>query len=87
MTQRRKRCGSHHATLTALTPDGGADYLSPCLRRGRRANHQTEMIEAKTPRTPIVDFAPLLFWFSAMTHRNEQNAGDMVPGVVIALIL
>jgi hypothetical protein len=44
------------------------------------------MIEAKTPKTPIVDFAPLPFWFSAITHRNEQNAGDNVPGVSAQLI-
>jgi len=29
----------------------------------------------------MVDLTPLPFWFSAMTHRNEQNAGDGVPGV------
>ena len=39
------------------------------------------MIEARAPRTPIVDLTPFPFWFSAMTHRNEQNAGDVVPGV------
>jgi hypothetical protein len=39
------------------------------------------MIEARAPKTPIVDLTPLPFWFSAMTHRNESNAGDVVPGV------
>jgi hypothetical protein len=60
-------------------------YSPRCLRRGRRANHQTEMIEAKAPSTPIVDLTPFPFWFSAITHRNEQNAGDAVPGVSVAL--
>jgi hypothetical protein len=29
----------------------------------------------------------LPFWFSAITHRNEQNAGDVVPGVRTAVSL